>query len=223
VAGAQLSGTRVVVLARDASPGYVERCFQLGVEACLSRPFLPAELKDILLRGPARRKAADVLSPLPARLSAQSTRPGHRVLLVEDNMVNQRLAQRLLEKRDYTVEVAGDGCRALELLAESEFQFVLMDLQMPKLDGFETTAAIRAGEATTGRHLPIIAMTANAMKGDREKCLAAGMDAYISKPIQVEELFAALEQWAETRDRRDAAPIPNRPQIGARPGKQMTQ
>jgi CheY-like chemotaxis protein len=108
--------------------------------------------------------------------------------------VNQKLGVRLLEKRGHAVAVAANGREALEALAGERFDLVLMDVQMPELDGFEATAAIRRQEARTGRRLPIIAMTAHAMKGDRERCLAAGMDEYIAKPIQPKELYEAIDR-----------------------------
>src|SRR6202022_1826283 len=117
-----------------------------------------------------------------------------QILLVEDNAVNRVLAVRLLEKRGHTVAVAGNGKEALAALEKQAFDLVLMDVQMPEMDGFEATAALREKEKTTGIHLPIIAMTAHAMKGDRERCLAAGMDGYLSKPFQTEELFEAIEK-----------------------------
>ena len=118
-----------------------------------------------------------------------------RVLLVEDNVVNQRLAVRLLDKRGHQTTLAGDGRQALDALEHADFDAVLMDLQMPVMGGLEATVAIRQREAGTSRHVPIIAMTAHAMKGDRERCLEAGMDAYVSKPIRAEELQQALESF----------------------------
>jgi CheY-like chemotaxis protein len=115
------------------------------------------------------------------------------VLIAEDNAVNQRLVSRLLEKRGHQVVVAANGREALEAMERQSFDIVLMDLQMPELDGFEATAALRAREAGHGTHLPVIALTAHAMKGDRERCLAAGMDAYLSKPIRPQELDKLLE------------------------------
>jgi CheY-like chemotaxis protein len=116
-----------------------------------------------------------------------------RVLLAEDNPVNQRLAVRLLEKRGHRVVVAGDGREALDAMSATEpFDLVLMDVQMPEIDGLEATAQIREREHGTGRHVPIIAMTAHAMKGDRERCLQAGMDGYLAKPIQPQELFETI-------------------------------
>jgi CheY-like chemotaxis protein len=117
-----------------------------------------------------------------------------RILLAEDNLVNQMLASRLLEKHGHIVVIAADGRQALERLETESFDLVLMDVQMPEMDGFEATEAIRKKEGATGRHLPIVAMTAHAMRGDRERCLAAGMDGYVSKPIIAEELFRVVEK-----------------------------
>ena len=122
-----------------------------------------------------------------------------RVLLVEDNAVNQRLASRLLEKRGHSVEVAGNGLEALEALEKESFDLVLMDVQMPVMDGFEATAAIRKKEGGSGIRVPIVALTAHAMKGDREKCLAGGMDRYLTKPIRPQELDELLENYLVRR------------------------
>src|SRR5207244_1500129 len=117
-----------------------------------------------------------------------TTKQSLRILLAEDNPVNQRLAVRLLEKQGYTVVVVGDGQAAVEAVAQQPFDVVLMDVQMPLLDGLEATAAIRAQEQTTGTHLPILALTAHAMKGDAERCLAVWMDAYLPKTIKTDTL-----------------------------------
>jgi CheY-like chemotaxis protein len=116
-----------------------------------------------------------------------------RVLLAEDNAVNQTLALRLLEKHGYSVIVASNGAEAVAAFENDRFDVVLMDIQMPEMDGFEATAAIRAKEKLTGGHVPIVAMTAHALKGDQERCISAGMDAYVSKPIRTSELFSTLE------------------------------
>jgi signal transduction histidine kinase/ActR/RegA family two-component response regulator len=120
-----------------------------------------------------------------------------RVLLAEDNAVNQKVASRFLEKEGHQVTLASDGRQALAALDRENFDVVLMDVQMPEMDGFEATAIIRAGERDTGKRLPIIAMTAHAMKGDRERCLAAGMDSYIAKPITAPELIELLEKFSD--------------------------
>jgi two-component system sensor histidine kinase/response regulator len=120
-----------------------------------------------------------------------------RILVAEDNPVNQRLAVGLLEKQGHSVALASNGRAALEAIAREQFDLVFMDVQMPEMDGFEATAAIRGKENAGGMRLQIIAMTAHAMKGDMERCLAAGMDGYVSKPIQVEALTQAIESAME--------------------------
>jgi signal transduction histidine kinase/ActR/RegA family two-component response regulator len=116
-----------------------------------------------------------------------------RILLVEDNRVNQRLAMKMLQKRGYKVDLAGNGIEALELVGANAYDLVLMDCQMPEMDGFETTRRIRESESGTNRHLAIVAMTANALQGDRDRCLAAGMDEYLAKPVRTEDLYRMIE------------------------------
>jgi PAS domain S-box-containing protein len=129
-----------------------------------------------------------------------------RILLAEDNAVNQKIACRVLEKQGYEVIVAADGHQALAALDGAEFDVVLMDVQMPEMDGFETTAAIRALERETGRHLPIVAMTAHAMQGDRERCIAAGMDDYLSKPLKAQQLIDLLQKISDANHQEEASP-----------------
>jgi signal transduction histidine kinase/ActR/RegA family two-component response regulator len=152
--------------------------------------------------GPEKLPAA----PQFMQASAASSRR-LRVLLAEDNAVNQKIASRVLEKQGHQVTVASDGREALAALDGACFDVVLMDVQMPQMDGFETTAAIRARERDTGMHLRIIAMTAHAMQGDRERCIAAGMDSYISKPLQVPELIALLEKYSDSAQQQQASPV----------------
>jgi CheY-like chemotaxis protein len=118
--------------------------------------------------------------------------PAMHILLVEDNPINQKVAQRLLEKAGHTVVVAGNGREALDRVFCDPFDIVLMDVQMPEMDGLEATVAIRQSERETGGHVPIVAVTAHAMKGDRERCLEAGMDAYVTKPVVPHVLFQAI-------------------------------
>ncbi len=135
---------------------------------------------------------------LVTRHSLREARRTGRILLVEDNPVNQLIVRRLLEKRGHRVIVANNGREALAILHQQAlvgFDCVLMDVQMPEMDGFECTTIIREREQMTGFHLPIIAMTAHAMKGDDARCLAAGMDAYLSKPIQPDKLFEVIERY----------------------------
>ena len=126
-----------------------------------------------------------------------------RILLAEDNVVNQRLAMRMLEKQGHMVVVARDGVTALAALERARFDVVLMDVQMPLMDGIDATAAIRKEERATGQHIPIIAMTAHAMSGDRQRFLASGMDGYVSKPVHSKELLAAIAKVLSL----DAAPL----------------
>jgi len=122
------------------------------------------------------------------------SQPRKRILVAEDNVINQKLVVRLLEKHGYRVMVANDGKEALAALTRESFDLVLMDVQMPEIGGFEATAAIRQRERETGGYVPIIALTAHAMRGDYERCLAVGMDAYVAKPIRPQELFEAIER-----------------------------
>jgi signal transduction histidine kinase/ActR/RegA family two-component response regulator len=128
------------------------------------------------------------------------------ILLAEDNAVNQKIACRVLEKQGHKVTVAGDGREALAALGRADFDVVLMDVQMPEMDGFEATAAIREAERDTARHLPIIAMTAHALQGDRERCIAAGMDNYLSKPLKVPELIELLEKYCDAATQKETSP-----------------
>jgi CheY-like chemotaxis protein len=131
----------------------------------------------------------------PGRITKERSGPGLRILLTEDNVVNQLVGRGILEKGRHTVVVAGNGKEALRLLEEQPFDLVVMDVQMPEMDGFEATAAIRENEKRTGEHMPIIAMTAHAMTGDRERCIAAGMDSYITKPINGSALLDLVAEY----------------------------
>jgi CheY-like chemotaxis protein len=139
-------------------------------------------------------EAVTAISNSVPRVTGEKNQNQRRVLLVEDNAVNQTLALRLLERRGFAVIVAGDGQMALEELEKNRFDIILMDIQMPRMDGLTATAIIRDKEKTTGEHIPIVAMTAHALKGDQERCLAAGMDSYLSKPIRTTELFAKIDE-----------------------------
>jgi CheY-like chemotaxis protein len=187
-----LVGATIMMLTSTGHLGDAARCRELGISAYLVKPIRQGELLQAICD--VLNLSTEKKAPLVTRHSLQEARSRSRVLLVEDNMVNQTLAVRLLEKRGYIVSAAGDGRQAVTTLEKEEFDVVLMDVQMPEMDGFEATAAIREREQSTGRHIPIIAMTAHALKGDEDRCLAAGMDAYISKPIRTNELFATIEK-----------------------------
>jgi CheY-like chemotaxis protein len=154
---------------------------------------LQADLLDAVLQVLALRPDAEHPAPVITRHSLREGRVPLRILLAEDNHVNQKLASRILEKQGHVVEVAPDGAKALEMLDKQNFDLVLMDAQMPVMDGFEATAAIRRLEEHTRAHIPIIAMTAHAMVGDRQRCLQAGMDGYIAKPVHADDLFETIE------------------------------
>jgi PAS domain S-box-containing protein len=187
----ELVGAALMMLSSGDRKEDSARCKQLGVAAYLVKPVRQSDLLDAIVstlyaqgQTAARRAVRPATRPAEKRL---------RLLLAEDNVVNQRVAMRLLEKRGHAVSVVDSGRRAVSAALEGEFDAVLMDVQMPELDGFEATAAIRKAERQDGRHVTIIAMTAHAMKGDRERCLSAGMDGYVSKPLSPEALYAAIE------------------------------
>jgi len=174
------------------TPGDVERSRGLAVSQYLTKPVRRAEMHAAIVRaltGGAEPKPSEA-TRLPHSLAVSSS----RILLAEDNVVNQRLALRVLEKAGHFVVVANNGREALSALQKQMFDLVLMDVQMPDMDGFETTKAIRKSELGKGMHVPIIAMTAHAMTGDRERCLASGMDDYISKPIRSADLLGLIEK-----------------------------
>jgi signal transduction histidine kinase/CheY-like chemotaxis protein len=189
----QLSSTTIIMLTSAGQRGDAARCRELGLEGYLTKPVSQSELLDAVLRV-AGSKRTVAKTTLVTRHSLREGGRSLRILLAEDSSVNQLLASRMLEKHGHTVVKASNGRAALERLEESSFDVILMDIQMPEMDGFEATALIRKAEESTGKHLTIIAMTAHAMEGDRERCLAAGMDGYISKPLNVHDLLGAIEQ-----------------------------
>jgi CheY-like chemotaxis protein len=198
------AGATIMMLASGGLPEDAARARTLGVAAYLIKPIRQADLLAALLAtlGIDAAPTPPPDAPDESAVCAPAPPPDWprrlHILLAEDNVVNQRLARRILEKRGHTVVLAGTGAAALAALERERFDLVLMDVQMPEMDGLEATAEIRRREqaaATDGRpaHLPIIAMTAHAMKGDDERCLQAGMDAYIAKPIQATKLAETIE------------------------------
>ena len=198
-----IAGPRIVMLTSAGQPGDAARCRDLGIAAYLLKPINRSELRDALVQALGVQPADTERPVLVTRHSLREARPSGRILLVEDNSVNQMVAKRLLEKNGHTAVVANNGREALAILESTSFEgfaCVLMDVQMPEMDGFECTAVIRERERhTPGVHLPIIAMTAHTMKGDAERCLAAGMDSYVSKPIQPDALFDVIAPFVNAK------------------------
>ncbi|HYN01902.1 MAG TPA: response regulator, partial [Vicinamibacteria bacterium] len=188
----RLAGASIMMLSSGARPGDRARCFELGISAYLTKPVKQSDLMDTIMGVLVSRSEGRKARP---RKEAARLPPGGRrlrVLVAEDNAVNQQVAVGMLERAGHEAVVAANGREALALLEKEAFDLVLMDVQMPELDGLETTAAIRERERVRGGHLPIVAVTAHAMKGDAERCLAAGMDGYVAKPLQPRELQAAI-------------------------------
>jgi two-component system sensor histidine kinase/response regulator len=200
-----LSSVTIVMLTSGLERPDAARCQKLGVAAYLSKPFDRLELRDVLLRVLARDPTKPEITALVTRQTLEEHRQSLCFLVAEDNAVNQRLIARLLEKRGHRVVLVQNGREALEALEKQPFDFVLMDVQMPEMDGFEATQRIREKEKASGAHLAIIALTAHAMKGDEERCLACGMDGYVTKPIKLEELFSVMENVAPGIARRSYA------------------
>ena len=186
----RVSAMILVLLTSAGERGDGVRCRQLGIDGYLTKPAGEEELLEAILHAAGCRAQAST----PELVTRHSLREGKslHILLAEDNLVNQTVASRILQKQGHCVVTAANGREALDRLHSEPFDLVLMDMQMPELDGFRATSAIRDHEKASGGHLPIVAMTAHAMQGDRERCLAAGMDAYISKPIETETLLAVV-------------------------------
>ena len=182
----------LMMLTSDDQRTHVERCERMGIQAYVVKPVKQSELFEAVALALGLPVVADD-SNLPSPAEPPCKLPPLDILLVEDSLVNQKLAVALLERAGHRVTLAVHGREAVDAVGRGRFDLVLMDVQMPEMDGLEATQVIRAGEQASGRHIPIIAMTAHAMKGDRERCLAAGMDEYVSKPIRARQLFASME------------------------------
>jgi len=185
--------TVLVMLSSGGKRGDAIRCRDLNISAYLPKPVKEADLFDAIVSALAPGAPSKHCS-LVTQHSLREAREGTQILLAEDNRTNQLLAVRILEKRGYKVTVVGNGKEAVAATENRRFDVVLMDVQMPEMDGHQATVAIREREKNSGSatRLPIIAMTAHAMKGDEEKCLQSGMDGYVSKPVRPDALFGAL-------------------------------
>ncbi len=184
----------VMMLSSAGERGDAARCRELGVAAYLTKPVQQAELLDAILTALGTRTKSETTTPLITRHSLRENRNPLQILLVEDNAVNQLVALRLLEKYGHTVSVASNGKKALAALEQQQYDLILMDIQMPEMNGWEATRAIREKEKISGQHIQVVAMTAHAMKGDEERCIAAGMDSYLPKPIRTQDLLAVLDE-----------------------------
>jgi signal transduction histidine kinase/CheY-like chemotaxis protein len=195
-----LTDAVVMMLTSGEQSGDIKRCRELGIALYLTKPVRRAELRSAIVKSFARSVpvAAPIAAAAPQPGIAVPVRSKMHILLAEDNIVNQRVAVRILEKAGYQVVVASNGVEALKAMRDHEFDLVLMDLQMPEMGGFEATGNIRLDERLGGTHIPIVAMTAHAMTGDRERCLAAGMDDYISKPVRAATLIELVEKYRRT-------------------------
>ena len=215
-------GATIMMLSSADHLAGIDRCRSLGVQAYLTKPVTSFALRDAIVDalnmprvGTDSKEHERPDSAIdPSQPSAEAgvtgvagatSQPRLHVLLAEDNVINQKVAMGVLGSMGHRVTAVNHGNEALAALATGRFDLVLMDLQMPEKDGLETTAEIRANESVTGEHIPIIALTAHAMKGDRERCLAAGMDEYVSKPIQSSELHTAIEKCFLSGDPKDHA------------------
>jgi PAS domain S-box-containing protein len=220
-ADASLAAIKLLLLTSAGQPSESQRAYEAGVDAYLTKPVRQAHLFDCLttIMGKMPRTRPIFTPHITPRIPPEpTTRSRLPILVAEDNVVNQKLAARLLAKLGYRADVVANGKEAVAALARIPYAAVLMDCQMPEMDGFEATRAIREKEAllaaqltvhaTPAPHVPIIAMTANAMQGDKEKCLEAGMDDYISKPIKPEELKATLARWTARIAAPSEPPLP---------------
>jgi CheY-like chemotaxis protein len=190
-ADADLAHTRLLILTSAGQRGDGERCRQLGIQAYLTKPIARAELIEAVGTVLADEVSAGGAGDLITRHSIRESRHTLRILLAEDNAVNQQVAMAMLVKRGHQVDVVSNGREAVEAVGARSYDVVLMDIQMPEMDGFTATERIRT--LPQGRTLPIIALTAHALSGERERCLAHGMSGYVAKPFKAHDLFAAVE------------------------------
>jgi two-component system sensor histidine kinase/response regulator len=201
---------RLLLLTPYAQRGEGQAARGAGISQSVTKPIRPAALLDAVMESlherPLRQDRDDSSSPepIPSLPPTQQAPARRRVLVAEDNAINQLVVRRLLEKRGLAVDVVADGREAIQALAQLPYDLVLMDCQMPEMDGFEAAAVIRRTEAGSARRVPIVALTANALHGERERCLGAGMDDYLSKPVRPPELYATIERWMATASAEDA-------------------
>jgi CheY-like chemotaxis protein len=203
-----LAAAPVIMLTSPAKPHQAARCRELNLIS-LNKPVDQAELAQAACDALAQAAKTETAAAAVSTASLAALRQSLRVLLAEDNPVNQKVAARILEKQGHAVKIAGNGRAALDEWEKHEFDLILMDVQMPEMDGLEATVAIRRRELSTGAHIPIIALTAHAMVQDREICLSAGMDGYLTKPIRTEELFRELRRSVPLKSANESPAPPS--------------
>ncbi len=198
----ELVGASIMMLTSSARPGDRARCLELGVASHLSKPVKRSDLFDTIAQVLARQPGPPLRRARPTAVPHAEGYRRLRVLVAEDNVVNRQVVMGFLDRAGHAAVVVSTGTEVLAALERHDFDLVLMDLQMPELDGLETTRAIRKRERSTGAHIPIVALTAHVVKGDAERCLEAGMDAYVAKPLRARELFGAIESVLDPARRR---------------------
>ena len=193
-----LQETAILMLTSAGWKGDAARCRSLGIAAYLTKPVSQHQLLDAMRKALGRKSGRAAATELALRQAPPANPSGLKILLAEDNPVNQKVACRMLEKENHSVTVAGNGIGVLSVLEQETFDLILMDIQMPEMDGLETTSLIRGKERSSGGHIPIIALTAHAMSGDREHFLGAGMDGYVTKPIRFLDLVSEINRLQNT-------------------------
>ncbi len=201
-----LSGATMIMLTSAGQRGDARRCMNVGITAYCLKPIKQSELFAVISTALNKSSEGERRPSLVTRHSVREVKRCLSVLLAEDNAINQKLVTRILQKMGHSVTIAENGREALQILEDRCFDIILMDVQMPEMDGFEATKSIREKERIIGGHIPIVAMTAHAMSGDREKCLAVGMDGYVSKPINTQELVENIEGLVGKREADSEAP-----------------
>ena len=194
-----LAGATILMLSSADQNGDAARCQELGVTCYVRKPIGQSELFDAIMNALGTLPPEELEAPRNRGIDASHGPHSLRILVADDNLINQAVASAMLRKRGHHVVVAGDGRQALAMLETLPTDVVFMDIHMPEMDGFAATARIRELEKTTGHHIAIVALTAHAMQGDRERLLAAGMDDYLSKPIRPQELDSILSRWVPGR------------------------
>jgi len=205
-----LAKSTIIMLNSAKTKGDASPWQKLGVSAFITKPIRQSDLLNAIMHilGNAPEESVSEISS--AKPSPSEPCPAYRILVAEDNLINQKVVCHMLEKKGHQVTSAHNGEEALEALEKRLFDVILMDVQMPKMDGFEATAAIRKKEIESSSHIPIVALTARAMKGDRERCLEGGMDDYVSKPIKPEELFATINRVIKKESPKTSEPKADR-------------